>query len=100
MLKGGAIAGKWAMTKTIPFIAMRAVPAIVGAIGTVLGSPVIAGVAAAAAVGGLAWWGYKTFYKDNKGRAKLKDAASLNSIRMAEYGFGLDDTTVRSFGST
>ena len=68
---------------------MRAVPAIVGAIGTVLGSPVIAGVAAAAAVGGLAWWGYKTFYKD----VKLKDAASLNSIRMAEYGFGLDDTT-------
>jgi hypothetical protein len=90
--RGAVQAGRWALTRALPFIATRAIPAIVGAIGTVLGSPVIAGVAAAAAVGGLAWWGYKTFYKDNKD-VKLKDAASLNSIRMAEYGFGLDDTT-------
>jgi hypothetical protein len=90
--RGAVQAGRWALTRALPFIATRAIPAIVSAIGTVLGSPVIAGVAAAAAVGGLAWWGYKKFYKDNKD-VKLKDAASLNSIRMAEYGFGLDDTT-------
>lgn len=90
-LKGGLAAGKFLVGRAIPFIAMKAIPAVVGAIGTALSSPVIGGALAAAAVGGLAYWGYKKLYKNNN-EVDVKDSASLKSVRMAEYGFSLDDT--------
>lgn len=89
--RSGLAGAKWIATKALPFIAMRAIPAVVGAIGAVLGSPVIVGAAAVAGIGGLAWWGYKSLYKGSD-TPTAKDSTALTSTRMAEYGFGLNDT--------
>lgn len=54
-----------------------------GAVLSVLSAPVVLGVAAVAAVGFGAWWLYKRHKKNQRG--------GLLKLRMAQYGFAIDD---------
>lgn len=95
-LVGGAAKGalglaRWGLTRALPFIAMRAIPALVGGVAAALGSPAIAGAAAAVGVGLTAKWLWDKF-NGNQKKAELTDSKSMISVRMAEYGFGLNDT--------
>jgi len=57
--------------------------AVGGAVLSVLSAPVVLGAAAVAAVGFGAWWLYKRHKKNQRG--------GLLKLRMAQYGFAIDD---------
>lgn len=68
--------------RAVGFAAFKAVPAIVGALGSVLSAPVALGVVAAAGVGYLGYKIYKHY---------TTDSGPIFRIRMNQYGFSPND---------